>query len=171
MQAARRDELTDLAVTAEEQLNYNTGATTAAATLRQQEAQLSRAKLNLERTEFHSPVRGWVTNLQLQRGDCSTTGARSLSVVDADSFWVGGYFEEMVVKPIHVGSSARVWLTGAADVIRSRVESIARGINVANETATVRVSRVSIPCLHECVSRSGSRCGCTSISCLRTCCS
>ena len=132
VQAARRDKLTDLAVSAEEQQNYNTGASAASATLRQYEAQLSQAKLNLERTEIHSPVNGWITNLLLQRGDYATTGTRSLSVVDADSFWIDGYFEETVVKPIHVGDPARVWLMGAAEVIRGHVESLARGINVAN---------------------------------------
>ncbi len=132
VQAARRDKLTDLAVTAEEQQNYNTGADTAGAALRQHEAQLSQATLNLERTEIHSPVNGWITNLLLQRGDYATTGTRSLSIVDADSFWVDGYFEETVVKPIHVGDPARVWLMGASEVIRGHVESFARGINVAN---------------------------------------
>ena len=134
VQAARRDKLSDLAVTAEEQQNYNTGADTAAATLRQHEAQLGQAKLNLERTEIHSPVNGWITNLLLQRGDYATTGTRSLSVIDADSFWVDGYFEETVVAPIHVGDPARVWLMGAAAVIHGHVESLARGINVANAT-------------------------------------
>ncbi len=134
VQAARRDKLSDLAVTAEEQQNYNTGADTAAAALRQQQAQLNQAKLNLERTEIHSPVNGWITNLLLQKGDYATTGTRSLSVVDADSFWIDGYFEENVIKPIHVGDPARVWLMGAAEVIRGHVESLARGINVANAT-------------------------------------
>ncbi len=132
VQAARRDKLTDLAVTAEEQQNYNTGADTAGATLRQHEAQLSQAKLNLERSEIHSPVNGWITNLLVQRGDYATTGMRTLSIVDADSFWVDGYFEETVVKPIHVGDPARVWLMGASEVIRGHVESFARGINVPN---------------------------------------
>ena len=131
-QAARRDKLSDLAVTAEEQQNYNTGANTAAAALRQHEAHLNQAKLNLERTEIHSPVNGWITNLLLQPGDYATTGARSLSVVDADSFWVDGYFEETLIKPIQVGDPARVWLMGATDVIRGHVESLAHGINVAN---------------------------------------
>ena len=132
VQAARRDKLTDLAVTAEEQQNYNTGADTAGAMLRQHEAQLSEAKLNLERTELRSPVNGWITNLLVQRGDYATTGTRTLSIVDADSFWIDGYFEETVVKPIHVGDPARVWLMGASEIIRGHVESFARGINVPN---------------------------------------
>ena len=134
IQAERRQKLSDLAVTTEEKGNFSTTADTAAASLRQHQAELSQAKLNLERTEIHAPVNGWITNLLLQRGDYATTGTRALSVVDADSFWVDGYFEETVVKPIHVGDPARVWLMGDAAVIRGHVESLARGINVANAT-------------------------------------
>ena len=128
------DSGTDLAVTAEQRDNFNTGADTAAATLRQNEAQLSQAKLNLERTEVHSPVNGWVTNLLTQRGDYATTGSRALSIVDADSYWIDGYFEETVVKPIKVGDPARVWLMGFSEVIAGHVDSLARGINVSNAT-------------------------------------
>ena len=131
MQVARRNKLSDLAVTAEEQQNYHTGAATAAA-LCQQEAQLCQAKLDLERTEIHSPVNGWITNLLLQRGDYVTTGTRSLSVADAASFSVDGCFEETVVKLIHIGDPASIWLMGAGEVISNHVESLARGIAVPN---------------------------------------
>ncbi len=134
IQAERRNKLSDLAVTAEQRDNYNTGADTAAASLRRDEAQLSQAKLNLERTEVHSPVNGWITNLLTQRGDYATTGSRALSIVDADSYWIDGYFEETVLKPIKVGDPARVWLMGFSEVITGHVDSLARGINVSNAT-------------------------------------
>ena len=134
IQAERRNKLSDLAVTAEQRDNYNTGASTSAATLRQNEAMLNQAKLNLERTEVHSPVNGWITNLLTQRGDYATTGTRALSIVDADSYWIDGYFEETVVKPIKVGDPSRVWLMGSSEVIAGHVDSLARGINVSNAT-------------------------------------
>ncbi len=134
LQAERRNKLSDLAVTAEQRDNYNTGADTAAASLRHDQANLDQAKLNLERTEVHSPVNGWITNLLTQEGDYATTGMRALSVVDADSFWVDGYFEETVVKPIKVDDPARVWLMGSSEVIAGHVDSLARGINVSNAT-------------------------------------
>ena len=134
LQAERRNKLSDLAVTAEQRDNFNTSADTAAAALRRDEANLDQAKLNLERTEVHSPVNGWITNLLNQRGDYASTGMRALSVVDADSFWIDGYFEETVVKPIKVGDPARVWLMGFSEVITGHVDSLARGINVSNAT-------------------------------------
>lgn len=134
LQAERRNKLSDLAVTAEQRDNFNTSADTAAASLRRDEAQLSQAKLNLERTEVRSPVNGWITNLLTQRGDYATIGTRALSIVDADSYWVDGYFEETVVKPIKVGDPARVWLMGFSQVITGHVDSLARGINVSNAT-------------------------------------
>jgi multidrug resistance efflux pump len=51
------------------------------------------AKVNLQRTEIHSPVNGWVTNLLTQQGDYAMVGRNVISVVDADSFWVDAYFE------------------------------------------------------------------------------
>ena len=134
IQAERRNKLSDLAVTAEQRDNFNTGADTAQASLRRDEANLDEAKLNLERTEVRSPVNGWITNLLTQQGDYATTGMRALSVVDADSFWIDGYFEETVVKPIKVGDPARVWLMGFSEVIAGHVDSLARGINVSNAT-------------------------------------
>ena len=102
--------------------------------MRRDEAELSQAKLILERTEVHSPVNGWITNLLTQRGDYATTGSRALSIVDADSYWIDGYFEETVLKPIKVGDPARVWLMGFSEVITGHVDSLARGINVSNAT-------------------------------------
>ncbi len=134
LQAERRNKLTDLAVTAEQRDNFNTGADTAAASLRHDEANLDEAKLNLERTEVRSPVNGYVTNLLTQRGDYATTGSRALSIVDADSYWIDGYFEETVIKPIKVGDPAKAWLMGFGEVIDGHVDSIARGINVSNAT-------------------------------------
>lgn len=134
LQAERRNKLSDLAVTTEQRDNFNTSAAAAGATLRNNEAQLNQAKVNLERTEVRSPVNGWITNLLLQRGDYATTGSRVLSIVDADSYWVDGYFEETVIKPIKVGDPARVWLLGFSEVITGHVDSIARGINVSNAT-------------------------------------
>ncbi|HEX4767374.1 MAG TPA: HlyD family secretion protein [Lichenihabitans sp.] len=133
-QAARRQQLTDLAATAEERETYLTAAQAAQATLEQQQANLEKAKVSLDRTEIRSPVNGWVTNLILQQGDYADTGQRALSIVNADSFWVDGYFEETLVKPIKEGDPAKVWLMGYREVIDGHVDSVARGISTSNAT-------------------------------------
>ena len=55
-----------------------------------------------------------------------------ISLVDADSFWVDGYFEETNLTPIQVGDPASIKLMGYSQIVRGHVGSIARGINVAN---------------------------------------
>ena len=104
----------------------------AEATLAQSRAQLNQAEVNLERTRIVSPVDGYVTNLMAQLGDYVTVGMNTISVVDANSFWVDGYFEETNLAPIHVGAPARIKLMGYREVVRGHVDSIARAINVAN---------------------------------------
>ncbi len=88
--------------------------------------------MNLERTRILSPVNGYVTNLLAQLGDYVNIGENSISVVDADSFWVDGYFEETNLAGIGVGDPAQIKLMGYSQVVRGHVGSIARAINVAN---------------------------------------
>ncbi|HKD74282.1 MAG TPA: HlyD family secretion protein, partial [Ktedonobacterales bacterium] len=107
----------------------------AEATLAQARAQLSQAQVNLERTRILSPVDGYVTNLLAQLGDFVNAGVNTISLVDANSFWVDGYFEETNLAPIRVGDPAQVKLMGYSQIMRGHVDSIARAINVANAQA------------------------------------
>jgi multidrug resistance efflux pump len=107
----------------------------AEATLAQAKAQLSQAQVNLERTRILSPVDGYVTNLLAQLGDFVNAGVNTISLVDANSFWVDGYFEETNLAPIRVGDPAQVKLMGYSQIMRGHVDSIARAINVANAQA------------------------------------
>jgi multidrug resistance efflux pump len=104
----------------------------AEATLAQSKAQLRQAQVNLERTRIVSPVDGYVTNLLAQLGDFLNTGVNAISLVDADSFWVDGYFEETNLAPIRVGDPAQIKLMGHPQIVRGHVDSIARAINVSN---------------------------------------
>ena len=131
-EAKRRQELTTLAVTVEEKQTYASNALASEAQLQQAQANLDQARVNLQRTEIRSPVNGWVTNLLAQLGDYATVGQDKISVVDADSFWVDGYFEETNLDRIQVGDPANVKLMGYSQIVRGHVGSIARGINVAN---------------------------------------
>jgi multidrug resistance efflux pump len=104
----------------------------AEATLAQAKAQLSQAKVNLERTRILSPADGYVTNLLAQLGDYVNVGVNTISIVDANSFWVDGYFEETNVAPIRVGDPAQIKLMGHSETVHGHVDSIARAINVPN---------------------------------------
>src|ERR1700755_1306208 len=72
----------------------------AEAGLAQAKAQLNQAQVNLERTRILAPVDGYVTNLLAQLGDYVNVGASTISLVDGDSFWGDGYFEERRLAPI-----------------------------------------------------------------------
>jgi multidrug resistance efflux pump len=131
-QSWRRQQLSTLAVTVEEQQTFQTNALAAQAQYQQAQANLAQARVNLERTEIRSPVNGWVTNLLAQRGDYVNVGSNVVSLVDADSFWIDGYFEETTLAGIREGDPASAKLMGYPQIIRGHVGSIARGINVAN---------------------------------------
>jgi multidrug resistance efflux pump len=104
----------------------------AEASLAQAKAQLHQAQVNLERTRIVSPVDGYVTNLSAQLGDYANVGVNTISLVDADTYWVDGYFEETNLAPIRVGDSAEIKLMGYSQLMRGHVDSIARAINVSN---------------------------------------
>jgi len=131
-EAKRRQELSNLAATVEEKQTFASNALATQAQLQQAQANLAQARVNLERTQIRSPVNGWVTNLLAQLGDYATVGMNEISLVDADSFWVDGYFEETNLEPIQVGDPAEIKLMGYSQIVRGHVGSIARGINVAN---------------------------------------
>src|SRR5712671_5640741 len=95
-------------------------------------AAIAKAQLDLSRTVIRSPVNGYVTNLLAQLGDYATVGQKLISVVDTDSFWVDGYFEETSLGRIHEGAPATVKLMGYSHVVRGHVGGVARGINIPN---------------------------------------
>jgi RND family efflux transporter MFP subunit len=131
-EAKRRQELTTLAVTVEEQQTFASNALAAHAQFQQAQANLDQARVNLQRTEIRSPVNGWVTNLLAQLGDYANVGQNEISLVDADSYWVDGYFEETNLGAIREGDPVNIKLMGYRPIVRGHVGSITRGINVAN---------------------------------------
>lgn len=131
-QAARREALTTLSTSVEEKQQYAGTAKIAEAALAAAKAQLAQAKINLGRTQVRSPVNGRVTNLLLRVGDYATTGTVNIAVIDTDSFWIDGYFEETKMAHIHVGDPVSAELLGYDPLVRGRVESITLGISIAN---------------------------------------
>jgi RND family efflux transporter MFP subunit len=131
-EAQRRQELSTLAVTVEEKQTFESNAIAAQAQYQQAAANLDQARVNLERADIRSPVNGWVTNLTAQLGDYASVGVNQISLVDADSFWIDGYFEETSLGAIHDGDPASIKLMGYDRIIHGHVASVARGISVAN---------------------------------------
>jgi multidrug resistance efflux pump len=132
----RRMKLRPGDVSAQERQSYATAVQADQADLDAAKAALYRAQIDLERCEIRTPVNGWVTNLTVRTGNYAVTGQRQLSVVDADSYWISGYFEETRLRNIRIGDPARAELMGYPnDRISGHVESLNRGIADTN-TAT-----------------------------------
>ena len=132
LQSERRQRLSDLATTPEEQQVFQGNAIQAKAAVDAAREQVAQADINLKRTEVHSPVNGYVTNLLLRVGDYAHAGVSNISIVDTDSFWVDGYFEETKLARVCVGDRAEVKLIGYSTPIAGHVTTITRGVSVSN---------------------------------------
>jgi RND family efflux transporter MFP subunit len=135
LEARRRQRLSQVAASVEEQQTYASKAVSAQAGYRQTLANLEQARVNLKRTHLYSPVNGYVTNLLARIGDYASVGRNELSIVDVDSFWIDAYFEETSLHAIEDGAPVRVKLLGYTDEIQGHVGGVARGINVDNARA------------------------------------
>lgn len=91
-------------------------------------ANVSLARLNLERTEVRASVHGVVTNMELRPGTYVTPGKGVMALLDSDTLRVEGYFEETKVPRIHRGDAVNVRLLGSDHMLRGRVEGVAAGI-------------------------------------------
>jgi len=131
----RRQKLGVEAVSIEEKNTFQSSAQVAEAAYQSALAARDQAKVNLDRTIIRSPVNGYVTNLTLRIGDYATPGETKLTLVDSDSFWVVGYFEETKLPYIHEGDYAHVKLMGWGPEIAGHVESISRAIADDNSDA------------------------------------
>ncbi|MCJ2013786.1 HlyD family secretion protein [Methylobacterium sp. J-076] len=131
-QAARREALSTVSTSIEEKQIYAGNAKIASAALEGAQAQLRQAKVNLERTKVRSTVNGRVTNLLMRVGDYARSGTSNVSIVDTDSYWIDGYFEETKMPNIHVGATADISLMGYAPHLSGTVASITLGISTDN---------------------------------------
>ncbi|WP_334396695.1 HlyD family secretion protein [Bradyrhizobium sp. AZCC 2289] len=135
LQSQRRLHLSDLATTPEEQQIFEGSAIQARAVLDAARQQVAQADINLQRTQVRSPVNGYVTNLLLRQGDYAHEGVSNISIVDTDSFWIDGYFEETKLARLCVGDRAEAKLMGYAMPIIGHVTTVTRGVSVSNATA------------------------------------
>jgi RND family efflux transporter MFP subunit len=131
-QAERRKRLVEAkAISSEEHHNAVSAVAVAQSAVAAAVAARDLAKLDLDRTVVTSPVNGYVTNLNLRLGDYASSGQQQFAIIDRDSFWVTGYFEETKLPSVHIGDVAHIQLMGGQAPISGRVESISRGISDA----------------------------------------
>ncbi len=136
--AQRRTRLSVEGISQEEQQTAESAAAIAAAAYQEAQAQYDLAKLNLERTTVRSPANGYVDNLRLRVGNYATVGQPKLAVIDSDSFWVCGYFEETKLPRLHSGDTAVIKLMGVGPTLSGHVESISSGIADQNGSTDIQ---------------------------------
>lgn len=124
----RRERLSSVSISQEALTQARTATLSAQASYDQAEAALGVAKLNLARTEVRSPVNGHITNLLVHRGDYATAGHPMVALVDSDSFYVAGYFEETKLRHIHIGDRVSIRLMAYGAPLTGHVDSVARAI-------------------------------------------
>jgi multidrug resistance efflux pump len=132
VQSERRLRLSDLSTTPEEQQTYAGSAVGAKAAFEAAQQQVAQAEINLRRTQVRSPVNGYVTNLLMRVGDFAHEGGANISVIDTDSYWIDGYFEETKLARVCIGDRVEAKLMGYAEPILGHVASVTRGIGVSN---------------------------------------
>ena len=125
--AHRRADMDSLVISRENRDDASNIADSALADYQHALAQLDAAQLDLKRTKVLATVDGYVTNLNVHRGDYARVGDPKMAVIDKDSFWVYGFFEETKLPHIRVGDKADLQMM-SGEVLKGHVESISRGI-------------------------------------------
>ncbi len=118
---------TDVSVAQADLLRNQANLVLAQANVQLAIAALTQSELDLQRTHVVSPVTGYVTNLLTREGDYASAGSPLLALVDSDSFYVSGYFEETKLPRIGEGDRVKIELM-SGETFGGKVQSIAFAI-------------------------------------------
>ncbi|MBO4789796.1 MAG: HlyD family secretion protein [Oxalobacter sp.] len=112
---------------------------TARAALLQATVARDKAQLDLDRTRVVASVDGIVTNLDLREGSYVNASKAVMALVDRNSYYVEGYFEETKLPSIKAGNKAKIKLMADDRVLEGHVNSISRGIEDRERTTGGRL--------------------------------
>ncbi|MBV4518959.1 HlyD family secretion protein [Pseudomonas sp. SWRI74] len=118
---------TDVSVAQADLLRNQANLSFAQANVQLAIAALAEAEHDLARTRVESPVSGYVTNLLTRQGDYATAGGALVALVDSNSFYVSGYFEETKLPRIGEGDRVAIELM-SGERFGGTVQSIAFAI-------------------------------------------
>lgn len=134
--ALRYQSLSNNAASAMARENAQSAAQEAKAAYELAQVDLSVAELNLKRSTVRATVNGQVTNFSMRPGDYVRAGTPVVALVDTDSLYVNGYFEETKLRRIALGDQARIRLMQGGPYIKGHVEGISAGIADAQASRT-----------------------------------
>ncbi len=127
-EANRRKNLPRNYISAEDMDTANINVKAAQAAVKAAEATVEQAKWQISQTTVAAPVDGWVTNLSTRTGNYATSGQPVFALVDSNSFYVVGYFEETKLRHIQPGDLAEIVLYSGHVPLSGKVQSIGRAI-------------------------------------------
>lgn len=96
--------------------------------INQAKVAVSQAELNLKRTVIRAPADGYMTNVTVRVGDYANAGAQQMALVDSDSYYIYGYFEETKLPNLQIGDRADIRLLSGGRALHGTVTGIARAI-------------------------------------------
>jgi len=100
-------------------------AAVASARVRQEQAALAQAKLNLEYTTVKAAADGIVSKKSVEIGQVVQPGQPLLAIVQPDDVWVTANFKETQLRDIRVGQQASISVDALGRKFPARVDSIA----------------------------------------------
>lgn len=96
------------------------------------EAEVARAKLNLDYTHITSPTDGYIVNLTGREGTMVQSGVALFSIVDSHQWWVDANFKETELERIRPGQLAEIVVDIYPDhVFHGYVQNISPGSGAA----------------------------------------
>ncbi|HYP64487.1 MAG TPA: HlyD family secretion protein [Acidocella sp.] len=134
--AQRYESLSASAASAQTRESAGNQAREAEAEFALAQANLGVAQLNLDRTTVRATVNGTITNFSMRPGDYVNTGTPVIAIVDMDSLYVDGYFEETKLRRIALGDRATIRLMQGGPALTGHVTGLAAGIADNERIAT-----------------------------------
>ncbi|HCC5834358.1 efflux RND transporter periplasmic adaptor subunit [Citrobacter farmeri] len=147
-EANRRRHLSQNVISAEELDTANLNVKAMQASVDVAQATLKQAQWQLAQTDVRAPVSGWITNLSTRTGNFATTGLPLFALVDNNSFYVMGYFEETKLRHIREGAPAQITLYSGNIKLQGHVSSIGRAIydqSVESDSGLVPDIKPNVP--------------------------
>ncbi len=100
--------------------------------IKQRDATLKQAQLNLSYTEIFAPTDGYVTGKAVEQGNQVQAGQPLMAVVALDDIWVVANYKETQLKQVHLGQQVRIQVDSyPGTLFTGKVESIMAGTGAA----------------------------------------
>lgn len=134
-EAGRRDRIRNDAISEETRDTARLEAEEARADVKQAEAAVQSAQLDLDRTTLRAPEDGSILNMHLSQGNYVTAGSSYMALIKKDSFYLSAYFQETKLQHVRKGDAVQITLMSGNKDFKGHVVGIGQGIADDN-TAT-----------------------------------